>query len=67
VKLNNFIQQLDDGNSVIRAYIKNNYEELPKVDRVDMIDVPTATKADQAAEDKLRSMFNKQKKPQTVV
>lgn len=59
-KLNNFINGLDDGNSVIKAYIKNNYEELPKVDRIDDIVTSNATKkTSQLAEDRLRSMFHK--------
>lgn len=44
IRLNNYIDTLDDGNSVIKAYIKNNYEELPKVDRVDQIEAPAAKK-----------------------
>lgn len=58
-KLNNFISSLDDGNSVIKAYMKNNYEELPQVDRIDDITVPNQTKVSQLAEGRLRAMFNK--------
>lgn len=47
-KINNFIDRLDDGNSVISAYIRKNYDDLPKIDNVDKIDVVNTNKAAQA-------------------
>lgn len=58
-KINNFIDRFSDGNSVISAYIRKNYEDLPKIDNVDKIDVANINKAAQSGENKLRQMFNK--------
>lgn len=35
VQVNNFLRHLDDGNSIISAYLKNNYGELPKVSKIE--------------------------------
>jgi hypothetical protein len=52
------MRNLQNDNSVISAYIKNNYLDLPKVDRIDVLD-ENIPQNSHVAEDKLRKLFNK--------
>lgn len=52
------MRTLQNDNTVISAYIKNNFMDLPKIDRIDVLDENVSQNA-HIAEDKLRKMFNK--------